>query len=140
MLACCLMVLLTSRAAQGGATQEVDLERVIQRVINLPSIEQYYHVDQDPSRKPLIITGARLQKSLKGRSNLRKFDKPVIVLPKTEIIKKKIKAYLEFTKIAIRGDVALVTLKYAVEGVGLNVVLHKQNRSWTVVRSRLWEN
>ena len=76
---------------------EKDICEIIQTTINLPKLQQYYHVDIIPERKPLKVVT-----KLGGKNciNITKFSEPVIILESPPI---REKAYLQFNKIKIKG-------------------------------------
>lgn len=141
-IATCIVVILTNRvqSTSAGGTghmpaKEIDLQEVVQLVIDLPSLQQYYHDDITAKRRPLVITGKFMSKSLV----LKKFGQKVLILSGKAVAQKKIKDYLDFTRIVIRKQNAEVTFGYPNQGLQVYVQLNKQDGSWKIANSRLVE-
>lgn len=106
-----------------------DFENICQILIDLPEMDQYYHVEHSPSRKPLVIIK---NKFTPDGIQLMKFGEPVAFLSKPEMSKDKIEAYIEFSDFKIIGKSAEVIFEYPAEGLVVKVALSRENNAWNV--------
>jgi hypothetical protein len=103
-----------------------DLQNLMQATIDLKPLQPYYHVGQEPNRKPLIV----LKNSIVNQDlSLSKFGSPVAFLSRTEIGDRP---YLEITKLTHDGTSAEVEFVYPVEGIRGTVYFKKTGDSWVV--------
>lgn len=105
---------------------------VVQRAIEIPQLETYFHQDL-PNRKPLILLQNRL---LPKEAGLYKFDIDIVVLTRTELTNP---AYLEVVGLEIAGDSAVVKLRYDIEGVECIASLKKVDGNWSIKKHLLYE-
>lgn len=113
-----------------------DLQKICQLTLDLPALQQYYHVEDAPGRKPLVILKNEF---IEGYFNLSKFGKPVIVLSREEIHQKKIAAYFEFTSIEQSENSAITKFSYPVEGIRGKVTFKKIGKNWKITEHALIE-
>jgi len=109
-----------------------DVSDIIQQVVDMPSLQAFYHVDTIPDRKPLIIVGDFDELSV------NQFGVPVSVLSTKQASAKYPSAFLEITMLQINGEIAKVTFRYVPEGVEGEAILRK-NRDWKITKSKLVE-
>ena len=87
-----LFVLLLFLAAFIGCKNEdSDLQKVFQMTLDLPELQEYYHVDSLPERKPLIVLK---NEYLNNTPHLVKFNEPVTFLTQEEIYEKGIDSFV----------------------------------------------
>lgn len=111
------------------------IQVICQLALDLPQVQQYYHVDTNPERKPLrVLDSARLGQ----QPSLSKFGVPVVWVTAEEAKKEK-KAYVEFTKLEASGDEAVVSFRYRVEGISVAAHLRKTAGGWTVEKTDVSE-
>ena len=111
--------------------KSMDTQKIIlQIVIDLPELEQYYHLDV-PGRKPLAI----LKNGVVSTDGLNKFGEPVVYIEKPD----EGRAYLEFTKRDVGENTADVEFLYPAEGVRGTVNLRLANGKWEVVDKSIAE-
>jgi len=112
-----------------------DIQQILQKSINLPQLQQYYHIDTNPNRSPLVIlTNDKFPKDL----SIEKFEKKVLILSEDEI-KKQNKVYLEFSKIEIEENTALIEISYAIEGIACKIQFIKKYQEWSVKNATIIE-
>lgn len=112
-----------------------DLQQITQIVIDLDKLGKYYHADETPGRKPLVIIKNDV---LKEELDIYKFGQPVKFLSRREV-EGEDKPFFEFTKIEIRDRTALVEFRYPVEGIAGTVKLSKQSDKWNIETSQIVE-
>ena len=122
-------------------TDSVDLnieniQKIIQKSIDLPKLQQYFHIKENPDRSPLIILKSD---KITSTLELNKFGKQVNILDKLDI-EKQGKAYLIFTKISINQNTASINFSYPVEGISVRIEFVKKNNEWSIEKSELIEN
>lgn len=125
----CIVIFCGCRHPRDSYYSDFDFENICQILIDLPEMNQYYHLDHFPKRKPLIIIK---NKFTPDDIQLMKFGEPVIFLSKAEMSMKKVAAYIEFIDFKIVGGSAKVIFKYPAEGLVVKVALSKENNSWNV--------
>ena len=93
-----------------------EIREIIKLAIDYPDLQQYYHVDADPKRTPLIIKKFGLINSdnMKG---IEKFGKDIVILTEEEIEKQDIKAYVTIGDWTYGGQNLRLQLEYVIEGV-----------------------
>lgn len=115
-----------------------DLEAVCQLAIDLPFMELYWHVDEDATRRPLVIV--RNHEIFEEPLLLTKFGEPVVFVPEFELAAQKLEAFLVFTQLEVSADSARVRFEYPVEGTGGEATFRKRDGAWEVVTfSGGWE-
>lgn len=121
--------------AQEQTVTSSDVAHIVQLVIDLPALQKYYHVDDAPNRKPLLILKNEL---IASEPQLSKFDEPVKFATCDEL-KATNKPYLEFVKLETKGDAATVVFRYRVEGIEGRLTLDKLGDAWRVQEQQLVE-
>jgi hypothetical protein len=110
-----------------------DLQGLVQSTIDLPQLQAYYHVDQAPERKPLVVVR---NDAVDRPLQLSKFGEPVEVLTADQAAGRP---HLEITRLSVKGTEAEVEFRYPVEGVGGTVQFHKTDSGWQVASQRIVE-
>ena len=110
---------------------------IVSKVINLPDLEQFYHADVLPNRKPLII----MKNDVFGKDfELFKFREKVLFQTEKELKPilefPHITPYLEFITFEIKNDTAKVLVEYKVEGARVSAKFVKQDNDWKI--SKTW--
>ena len=114
-------------------SQESDRTEIAQLAINYPPLQAYYHINDAPDRKPLIIVkNGVLSEALK----LTQFGESVQFMTKAEAMNKP---YLEFTKFKIGADSAEAELEYSIEGIFVSLVFEHRGGQWVVQSGSLKE-
>lgn len=114
-------------------SQESDRTEIAQLALNYPPLQAYYHVNDAPGRKPLIIVkNTVLSEALK----LTQFGESVRFMMKAEAVNKP---YLEFTKFTVGADSAQVELEYPIEGIFVSLVFERRGGQWVVQSGSLKE-
>ena len=124
-------------AAPAGAVAQAtgdDLRRILQRVIDLPELDGYYHVSERPDRKPLRVV---LDRSMPTGVAVTKFGEPVVFL--TPQLADTTRPYLAILRLDVSGDSGYVEFSYPAEGLLGSVTLSRQDTAWLVSESRLVE-
>ena len=117
---------------------ESEIKEIIKLAINLPELQQYYHIDNDSTRTPLIIKefGTVNSKNLKG---IKKFGVPIIILDEVTIKERNIKAYLNIGDWTYGGDYLRLQMDYTIEGITINMRLKRTNGQWRIISSLILE-
>jgi hypothetical protein len=111
-------------------------DNVYQQTLDLPGLQQYYHINEVPGRTPLVVV---TNPSLSPELGLKKFGQPVKILTKEEIELKKIDAYLEFMNIIRKENTITIIFEYAAEGVVGEVIFKEKKGNWRVVKHQIIE-
>jgi len=130
-----------SSIANGQEREKVpenEIKEIIELAIELPELQQYFLVDKDFSRIPLIIKefGTVNAKNLKG---LQKFGVPIKVIDEKTIKEEKIKAYLNIGDWTYQGNNLRLQMDYTIEGITINMKLNRINGNWKIVDSVIFE-
>ncbi|MFS4493185.1 hypothetical protein [Maribacter sp. 2308TA10-17] len=113
-------------------------KNLVLKSINLPSLQQYYDVQDNLNQEELIVLNNN--KHLNKVKGLYKFNKQIVFLDSNKIKRAKIKAYLEYKEISIILDTAKIYYRYDAQGVGIKSVYLLKDCDWLLVKSNLWEN
>ncbi|MDD2633557.1 MAG: hypothetical protein WC271_16195 [Bacteroidales bacterium] len=127
----------SNEQAANNCTKDQKIQLLINEVINLPILQQYYNVQEVIGQKQLVIVKTG---SLNNSIKLNKFELPVKIIPIEEIQNLKIEAYLEFEEIVLNGDSARVYFRYDIQGIGCTAEFTLSDCKWEVEKIDLWEN
>lgn len=115
-----------------------EIRQVLQQVIDLPDLQEYFHTDSDPSRKPLKI----VEFGMVNRTTLigvQKFGEPVSVISKLEADSSEIKNYLNISDWINVKDSLRLQLYYPVEGITINYMFRKDSNKWVLIDNKIME-
>ena len=117
---------------------ESEIKEIIELAIELPELQQYFHVEGDSTRIPLIIKEFRTvnSKNLKG---LQKFGLPIKVIDEKMIKKENINSYLNIGDWTYGGNNLRLQMDYSIEGITINMRLNRINGDWKIVDSVIFE-
>ncbi len=125
-----------SQADTMPKSQENSYCQIIDKVINLPELQQYFHVNVYPERIPLVVL---VENFISGCSKLNKFGKPIkIVVSNNEKTPSSIE-FLKMIKVNISLNNAEITFLYKPEGIKGNVKLKKDKSKWIISESQIVE-
>lgn len=108
-----------------------NLQEIIQKSIDLPKLQQYFHIDELPNRAPLIILQSEL---IPSNLELNKFGK------KVEIDTESNEAHLVFSKVDINQITGSIHFSYPVEGIRVEIQFIKNDHEWLIKESVIKEN
>lgn len=117
-------------------TDSLQLQYIIQRAIDLPALQQYYHVKELQNRAPLIIY---LNENQFFNLELQKFGRKVKLTHNINELEEGT-PYLKFNSISITLNNAEVNFTYKVEGINVNVSMKNENGDWVITNSKINEN
>lgn len=120
---------------QARKTAPDDITQIVKTIIELPDLQNYFHVEQSPERKPLYILK---DGEIKSDLELNKFGEKVRFATCDEL-KKLNKPYLEFTKIDVKNNKASVVFRYRVEGIEGTVSLSRTEGGWKASEQKISE-
>lgn len=112
------------------ASASSDLQKLVQKAIDMKWLQGFYHPEVS-GRKPLVILKNDF---FKNPPKVEKFGQPVLFLSLSEIQKRKIPGYIEFTKLKIQKDSAHLEFRYSVEGVYGKVMFQKKENQWKITK------
>lgn len=117
---------------------ENEIKEIMSLAIDLPELQEYFHIDQNSSRIPLIIKefGSIDSKNLVG---LKKLGTDVKVLNEKSIQEQDIKAYLNIGDWTYNGNKLRLQMDYGIEGITINLNLNRINGKWEIVDSMILE-
>lgn len=110
----------------------VNLCEILQLTINLPGLQQYYHINEKPQRKPLRLLLSYPQLNCQY---LEKFGSQVII---NKTINKQL-PYLQINKIKIKQNTAKVEFEYKEEGIKGIADFKMNNKQWSIVSEKIVE-
>jgi hypothetical protein len=115
-----------------------DFKDIFQLAINLPQLQQYYHIDTDTSRRQIIFQffGNAKHDQLKG---VTKFGRQVIIMTEDEIKQRQIKSYFVVGDWVCGTNYLRLQLEYPIEGLLVSYMFKKTNGIWTIVNFNLSE-
>ena len=134
-----LLFALPCHGQQREIVPESEIKDIIELAIELPELQAYFHTDTDTTRIPLIIKEFGTVNS-KNLSGLRKFDRPVKVLKAQTIKEEHIRAYLNIGDWTYEGHHLRLQMDYTIEGITINMRLHRNNGQWHIIDSLIIED
>lgn len=110
---------------------DVQLQSIIEQLLNLLDLQQYFHIEEDPNRLPLVLEQTSIVQAsrLKG---LKKFGQDVRILERNDIYQQQLKNYLLIDKWFIQKDLLTIQLHYKTEGVFAEVRFEKVRDEWQI--------
>lgn len=111
-------------------SQSVDESAIIQKIVDAPELQQFFHQDKDPSRKPLVIAKNEI---LNREPGVSKFGVP-IVFRALNADEMQNAAAIVFEELTIQsgGQSAQARLRYPKEGVVAEAKLKKEDEHWNI--------
>lgn len=114
------------------------LQSIIQQALNLPDLQQYFHIEEDPGRLPLVLEQTSIVRADRILG-LKKFGQEVVILDRNEINKRKFKSYLLIDKWSEKNGLLNIQLHYKTEGIFVEIVFEKTGEEWTLTRHQITE-
>lgn len=115
-----------------------DFKEIFQLALDLPKLQQYFHIDTDTTRKQIIIKyfGDARHNNLNG---VKKFERQIKIMTEEEIKNQQIKFYFVLGDWVCSLNSVRMQFNYVGEGVTTSYMLKKMDDKWTIVNSELWE-
>jgi hypothetical protein len=115
-----------------------DFKEIFQLALDIPKLQQYFHVDSDTARKQIIIQdfGDAKHNNLTG---VNKFGRQVKILSGEEIKDQNIKYYFVLGDWVCGLNSVRMQLSYVGEGLTTSYMFKKIDGKWTILNSELWE-
>jgi hypothetical protein len=110
-----------------------DFQALVQATIDVPSLQPYFHVDRDHTRKPLIIVQ---NENVSEQLQLNKFGVPVLIVPRAQL---QGRPYIELRALEVHNGAATVQFEYPVEGVRGSLQFARQGSAWQLTAERIVE-
>ncbi len=125
----------------GDKTKELtptDFKEIFQLALDLPKLQQYFHINTDTTRKQIIIQyfGDANHNNLTG---VHKFDRQVKIFTEEEIKKQQIKYYFVLGDWVCGLNSVRLQLSYVGEGLTASYMFKKVDDKWTILNSEIWE-
>lgn len=115
-----------------------DFKEIFQLALDLPELQQYFHIDADTTRNQVIIKyfGEAKHNNLIG---VYKFGKQIKIMTEEEIKKQEIKFYFVLGDWVCGLNSVRLQLSYVGEGLTTSYMFKKVDDKWTILNSELWE-
>ena len=115
-----------------------DFVEIFSLALNLPELQQYYHVVQYPSRSQIIFKdfGKANHNNLKG---LIKFNKQVLIMTENELKQKKVLNYFVLGDWVCGTNSVRLQLSYVGEGLLISYMFKKAKNQWRIDKFDLSE-
>ncbi|ADY29313.1 hypothetical protein Celly_1488 [Cellulophaga lytica DSM 7489] len=125
----------------GQKTQKLpnnELREIIGLALNLPELQQYFHIDSHPERLPIKIKefGEINSTNLSG---IEKFGTEILILKNEEISRKEIPDYLNIADWTLVDNLLRLQLNYQIEGITVNYMFERTDSKWKIKSAELWE-
>lgn len=136
-----LLIIGISNLTFGQKTQKLsndEVRAIIEIAINLPELQQYFHVDTNPERLPIKIKEYG-QINSTNLSGIKKFGTEILVLKNEEIKQKEISDYLNVADWTYVDNRLRLQLNYLIEGITVNYMFERIDSKWKVKKTELWE-
>jgi len=122
-------------AEQNNTRNGDDFCKILQLTVDLPKLQQFFHVEEIPNRSPLRVAISDINTNC---VSLTKFGKKVILFDKNAI-NKPIFPFLEILEINITANLATMSIEYSPEGVKGTAKLKKNDGKWELYKSHIVE-
>ena len=115
-----------------------ELREIIELALNLPELQQYFHIDSNPERLPIKLKefGQINSTNLNG---IKKFGTEILILKSAEIKQKKVADYLNVADWTYVGNHLRLQLNYLIEGITVNYMFERVDSKWNIKSTELWE-
>lgn len=115
-----------------------ELREVIKLALNLPELEQYFHIDTNPERLPIKLKefGEINSTNLSG---IKKYGTEILILKNDEIEQKNIADYLNIADWTYVGNSLRLQMNYSIEGITVNYMFERIDSKWKIKSTELWE-
>ncbi len=115
-----------------------ELREVVKLVLNLPELEQYFHLDTNPERLPVKLKefGEINSTNLSG---IKKYGTEILILKNDEIEQKNIADYLNIADWTYVGNSLRLQINYSIEGITVNYMFERIDSKWKIKSTELWE-
>jgi hypothetical protein len=134
-----LLSVCTNSSAEKIATDS-EICSVVQSVINLDKLQQYYHVDTFPERIPLNISvSASDNVTVSNCLNLEKFGQAVNIVSDNNSSKFVEGLRMKLSINDIKKTSMIVSFSYMPEGIKGEVTLLNLDSNWTIKESKIIE-
>jgi len=125
----------------GDKTKELtptDFKEIFRLALDLPKLQQYFHVDTDSTRKQIFIQyfGDAKHNNLIG---VNKFGRQIKILTEQEIKNQNTKYYFVLGDWVCGRNSIRMQLSYVGEGLTASYMFKNIDGRWTIVNSELWE-
>lgn len=137
-----MVIMLAAAGCEPGLGQKTqpmhnrqDLAEILQAVLDAEQLQQYYHVDELPERKPVRIAE---RPELEPHPEVVKFNTPAVYQAREELERKNL-PYFTFPRIVINQDLAYLAFRYDVEGLRGSAFLVRSNDGWRLEHLTLSE-
>jgi len=131
----------TSNLTFGQEDQKLpinELREVVELALNLPELQQYFHIDSNPERLPLKLKefGEINSTNLSG---IKKYGTEILILKNEEIKQKNVSDYLNIADWTFVGNSLRLQLNYLIEGITVNYMFERIDSKWKIKSTELWE-
>ncbi len=120
---------------QNDTSNGNDFCQILQLTIDLPELQQYFHVEKIPGRSPLRIA---INDSNASCDSLMKFGEKVILFDKN-VTHSPLFPILEISEINITVNLTTINFKYSPEGVKANAQFKKNEGKWALYNADIVE-
>jgi len=100
---------------------------LIQLTVNLKSLQQYFHIDKYPDRKPLKLVLNNIRVNC---STLVKFEHPIKIIDKSNANISKT-PFFEISNIIFSNNNVKIFFEYNIEGIKGSVKYRFNNNTWS---------
>ena len=115
-----------------------ELRVIIELALNLPELQQYFHIDSNPERLPLKFKEFG-EINATNLSGIKKFGTEILVLSNEELKQKNISDYLNVGDLTYVGNKLRLQLEYPIEGITANFMFERIDTKWKIKSTELWE-
>lgn len=122
-------------AEQNDTLSRDDFCKILQLTIDLPKLQQFFHVEEIPNRSPLRIAISDINTNC---VSLTKFGKKVIFFNKNTT-NNPLFPFLEISEMNITANLATISIEYSPEGVKGTAKLKKNDGKWELYKSHIVE-
>lgn len=116
-----------------------EIRKIFKMVIDLPELQQYFHIDKIPERGPIKIKefGPINSITVKG---IKKFNKPIKILKNKDLEETQINDFLEIVDWRVLEEKLRIKMNYPIEGIRINYLFERVGNNWKIIDSLILEN
>jgi hypothetical protein len=115
-----------------------ELRSIMEQMLNLTDLGEYFHVEEDPDRLPLVLEQTSIVQAAR-LEGLKKFGQDVLILDRNEIDKGKFKSYLLIDKWFMENGLLNIQLHYPIEGMFTTASFEKVMDGWVLKSHKIAE-
>ncbi len=126
-----------SNISNKKCTYKQKFENLLQTIVDTPELQQYFKFQDVAKDNDLVVL---INDKLVKSATIKKNGVNILFLSQSEISEKNINRFLDFQKIEIKEQIAIIKMVYKIEGIEYNAKFKLDNCEWKLLEKQLFEN